>query len=58
MVEKSIDFCSRFKTFGSMDPHRPVEDVAYAVARFFQNGGSVHNYYMVSYLGSLDTEIL
>ncbi|KAL2928162.1 Beta-galactosidase 3 [Bienertia sinuspersici] len=22
-----------FKTFGSMDPHRPVEDVAYAVAR-------------------------
>lgn len=41
-----------------MDPHRPVEDVAYAVARFFQNGGSVHNYYMVSYLGSLDTEIL
>lgn len=35
-----------FKTFGSMDPHRPVEDVAYAVARFFQKGGSVNNYYM------------
>ncbi|XP_026445651.1 beta-galactosidase 10-like [Papaver somniferum] len=35
-----------FKTFGSRDPHRPVEDVAFAVARFFQKGGSVHNYYM------------
>lgn len=35
-----------FKTFGSTDPHRPVEDVSYAVARFFQKGGSVHNYYM------------
>ncbi|KAH9602020.1 hypothetical protein KSS87_003555, partial [Heliosperma pusillum] len=27
-------------------PHRPAEDIAYAVARFFQKGGSVHNYYM------------
>ncbi|XP_062094065.1 beta-galactosidase 10 [Humulus lupulus] len=35
-----------FKTFGSPDPHRPAEDVAYSVARFFQKGGSVHNYYM------------
>ncbi|XP_058097474.1 beta-galactosidase 10 isoform X1 [Magnolia sinica] len=35
-----------FKTFGSRDPHRPPEDVAFAVARFFQKGGSVHNYYM------------
>ncbi|KAM7493481.1 hypothetical protein LguiB_028090 [Lonicera macranthoides] len=35
-----------FKTFGSRDPHRPPEDVAYSVARFFQKGGSVHNYYM------------
>ncbi|XP_076901301.1 beta-galactosidase 3-like [Bidens hawaiensis] len=35
-----------FKTFGGRDPHRPPEDVAYAVARFFQKGGSVHNYYM------------
>lgn len=35
-----------FKTFGSRDPHRPVEDVAYSVARFFQKGGSLHNYYM------------
>ncbi|KAB1210500.1 Beta-galactosidase 3 [Morella rubra] len=35
-----------FKTFGSRDPHRPPEDVAYSVARFFQKGGSVQNYYM------------
>ncbi|XP_043704748.1 beta-galactosidase 10 isoform X3 [Telopea speciosissima] len=35
-----------FKTFGSRDPHRPPEDVAFSVARFFQKGGSVHNYYM------------
>ncbi|OIV98111.1 hypothetical protein TanjilG_25976 [Lupinus angustifolius] len=35
-----------FKNFGGKDPHRPAEDVAYAVARFFQKGGSVNNYYM------------
>ncbi|GAA0166306.1 galactosidase [Lithospermum erythrorhizon] len=35
-----------FKTFGSRDPHRPPEDVAFSVARFFQKGGSLHNYYM------------
>ncbi|KAI4336464.1 hypothetical protein L6164_014987 [Bauhinia variegata] len=35
-----------FKTFGGRDPHRPPEDVAFAVARFFQKGGSVQNYYM------------
>lgn len=35
-----------FKTFGGRDPHRPPEDVAYSVARFFQKGGSVQNYYM------------
>ncbi|XP_026445648.1 beta-galactosidase 10-like isoform X2 [Papaver somniferum] len=35
-----------FKKFGERDPHRPVEDVAFSVARFFQKGGSVHNYYM------------
>ncbi|KAJ4715205.1 Beta-galactosidase [Melia azedarach] len=35
-----------FKTFGAPDPHRPHEDVAFSVARFFQKGGSVHNYYM------------
>ncbi|KAL4632699.1 hypothetical protein ACB092_04G069400 [Castanea dentata] len=35
-----------FKTFGERDPHRPPEDVAFSVARFFQKGGSVQNYYM------------
>ncbi|KAL6524620.1 Beta-galactosidase 10 [Orobanche hederae] len=35
-----------FKTFGASDPHRPSEDVAYSVARFFQKGGSLINYYM------------
>ncbi|KAH9625859.1 hypothetical protein KSS87_009968 [Heliosperma pusillum] len=40
------DWPGWFQTFGSTNPHRPVEDVAYAVARFFQKGGSVHNYYM------------
>ncbi|KAH7685340.1 Beta-galactosidase protein [Dioscorea alata] len=35
-----------FKTFGSRNPHRPPEDIAFAVARFFQKGGSLQNYYM------------
>ncbi|XP_022759241.1 beta-galactosidase 10-like [Durio zibethinus] len=35
-----------FKTFGARDPHRPAEDIAFSVARFFQKGGSVQNYYM------------
>ena len=43
----------RFKTFGGRDPHRPAEDVAFSVARFFQKGGSVHNYYMVHFFNLL-----
>ncbi|GMI68588.1 Arabidopsis thaliana beta-galactosidase 10, beta-galactosidase 10 [Hibiscus trionum] len=35
-----------FKIFGGTHPHRPVEDVAFSVARFVQKGGSVQNYYM------------
>ncbi|XP_057492737.1 beta-galactosidase 10 [Actinidia eriantha] len=35
-----------FKTFGGSDPHRPPEDIAFSVARFFQKGGSLQNYYM------------
>ncbi|KAJ0094199.1 hypothetical protein Patl1_15485 [Pistacia atlantica] len=35
-----------FQTFGGKVPHRPVEDIAFSVARFFQKGGSVQNYYM------------
>ncbi|KAJ7976028.1 Beta-galactosidase [Quillaja saponaria] len=35
-----------FKSWGQQDPHRTAEDVAFAVARFFQNGGTLQNYYM------------
>ncbi|CAA7400344.1 unnamed protein product [Spirodela intermedia] len=35
-----------FKTFGARNPHRPPEDIAFSVARFFQKGGSLQNYYM------------
>lgn len=38
---------SRFTAFGTPVPHRPVEDLAFAVARFIQKGGSFVNYYMV-----------
>ena len=38
---------SRFTEFGGPVPYRPVEDLAYAVARFIQNRGSLINYYMV-----------
>jgi beta-galactosidase len=39
---------TRFTAFGGAVPHRPVEDLAFAVARFVQKGGSFVNYYMVS----------
>ncbi|ESR34187.1 Beta-galactosidase 9 [Citrus sinensis] len=35
-----------YTTWGGRLPHRPVEDLAFAVARFFQRGGSFMNYYM------------
>ncbi|KAG7036874.1 Beta-galactosidase 8 [Cucurbita argyrosperma subsp. argyrosperma] len=35
-----------FLSFGGASPYRPVEDLAYAVARFYQNGGTLQNYYM------------
>ncbi|KAK1430987.1 hypothetical protein QVD17_14154 [Tagetes erecta] len=35
-----------FLTFGGAVPYRPVEDVAYSVARFYQRGGTFQNYYM------------
>ncbi|KAL5078500.1 hypothetical protein RYX36_006921, partial [Vicia faba] len=37
---------SRFLAFGGAVPYRPVEDLAFAVARFFQRGGTFQNYYM------------
>lgn len=43
----AVSIFSRFKTFGARDPHRPPEDIAFSVARFFQKGGSLQNYYMV-----------
>ncbi|GAB4846770.1 Beta-galactosidase 7 [Ancistrocladus abbreviatus] len=35
-----------FKNWGSKDPYRTAEDVAFAAARFFQYGGTFQNYYM------------
>ncbi|KAG2703341.1 hypothetical protein I3843_06G125600 [Carya illinoinensis] len=35
-----------FTEFGGPIHHRPVEDLAFAVARFIQKGGSFVNYYM------------
>lgn len=37
----------RFTEFGGAVHQRPVEDLAFAVARFIQKGGSFINYYMV-----------
>lgn len=35
-----------FLSFGGSVPQRPVEDLAFAVARFYQRGGTFQNYYM------------
>lgn len=35
-----------FLAFGGAVPQRPVEDLAFAVARFYQRGGTFQNYYM------------
>ncbi|XWS49458.1 hypothetical protein CRYUN_Cryun12cG0005400 [Craigia yunnanensis] len=35
-----------FKKWGQKDPHRTAEDLAYSVARFYQAGGVLLNYYM------------
>ncbi|KAL8119871.1 hypothetical protein AgCh_017114 [Apium graveolens] len=35
-----------FMSWGSVRPKRAAEDVAFAVARFYQRGGSLQNYYM------------
>ncbi|KAH7833498.1 hypothetical protein Vadar_006946 [Vaccinium darrowii] len=35
-----------YTIWGGSLPHRPAEDLAFAVARFFQRGGSFQNYYM------------
>ncbi|KAL2923335.1 Beta-galactosidase 9 [Bienertia sinuspersici] len=40
------DWDGWYTTWGGRLPHRPVEDLAFAVARFFERGGSLQNYYM------------
>ncbi|KAL0460210.1 UNVERIFIED_CONTAM: Beta-galactosidase 8 [Sesamum latifolium] len=35
-----------FSAFGDPLPYRPVEDLAFSVARFYQLGGTFQNYYM------------
>lgn len=40
----------RYADWGGALPHRPAEDSAFAVARFYQRGGSLQNYYMVRFL--------
>ncbi|XP_044506451.1 beta-galactosidase 8-like [Mangifera indica] len=40
------DWTGWFLSFGGAVPYRPVEDIAFAVARFFQRGGTFQNYYM------------
>ncbi|KAF9688767.1 hypothetical protein SADUNF_Sadunf01G0022400 [Salix dunnii] len=35
-----------YKNWGGKDPHRTAEDLAFAVARFYQLGGTFQNYYM------------
>ncbi|KAM7263776.1 hypothetical protein ACFE04_001459 [Oxalis oulophora] len=35
-----------FLAFGYPIPYRPVQDLAFAVARFFETGGTFQNYYM------------
>ncbi|KAJ1689107.1 hypothetical protein LUZ63_013262 [Rhynchospora breviuscula] len=35
-----------FLSFGGSAPYRPPQDLAFAVARFFQRGGTFQNYYM------------
>ncbi|KAL5702789.1 Beta-galactosidase 9 [Ranunculus cassubicifolius] len=40
------DWNGWYTSWGARVPHRPVEDIAFAVARFYQRGGSYQNYYM------------
>lgn len=44
----STMMAKRFTEFGGTVPKRPVEDLAFGVARFIQKGGSYINYYMVT----------
>lgn len=49
--ETSVSYYSfRFTEFGGPVYERPVQDLAFGVARFIQKGGSFFNYYMVGLL--------
>ncbi|KAL0291329.1 UNVERIFIED_CONTAM: Beta-galactosidase [Sesamum calycinum] len=41
-----INTCNGWYKNWGKDPHRTPEDLAFAVARFFQYGGTLQNYYM------------
>lgn len=43
-----MTYLHRLLGFGQAVPYRPVEDMAFAVAKFIQNKGSFVNYYMVN----------
>lgn len=47
LKKKNYVFFYRFANWGDKDPHRPAEDLAFAVARFYQLRGTLQNYYMV-----------
>ncbi|KAG6742697.1 hypothetical protein POTOM_053619 [Populus tomentosa] len=51
------DWDGWYTTWGGRLPHRPVEDLAFAVARFFQRGGSFQNYYMVKYITEMTANL-
>ncbi|OAE33745.1 hypothetical protein AXG93_2884s1180 [Marchantia polymorpha subsp. ruderalis] len=40
------DWNGWYQLWGGLVPHRPVQDNAFAVARFYQRGGTFQNYYM------------
>lgn len=48
MHSNNITLVIRFMHWGGPTPHRTAEDVAFAVGRFFQYGGTFQNYYMVT----------
>ncbi|KAJ1265263.1 hypothetical protein BS78_08G064900 [Paspalum vaginatum] len=48
------DWDGWYADWGGPLPHRPAQDSAFAVARFYQRGGSLQNYYM--YFGGTNFE--
>ena len=49
LISFDVFICTyRLLKFGGPKPYRPVEDLAFAVTRFIQNGGAYINYYMVT----------